>query len=353
MKFAKFVELCKKEVKVIDNEEDARGLASFVYFKYSNLRPHHLSRLSEIDSTGCFLDHFNHLCSISQSRIPNKQGKKIQYKLCNCKLVKYLEMNFLNSGNRILGNNYEVPWCYITFLNGMIAVSNPRGSLKGNFNFPASKTEFNLIKSIFELHCPELQIEFGSKTGNHILNLPVVHKFIVNLGSYVESPNLVYRESTQRRLNANLKPSEANTPKSLSITEVKQEVKSSRYFDRLCALQSNKHPVYYTPEHRVGAYSASLEKAFMFTVKLASYKWLIIFENTNMKRATIVFRIDANSHREAVNEIHNFFISGENNKRESLQCKKVEFSDKIISYDRIYHNDYYQWWDDIDSFIHR
>lgn len=348
MKFAKFVELCKKEVKVIDNEEDARGLACFVYFRYVNHTPAHLSELAKIDTTGCFLDQLDYLCTISPGGKMEKKDRLIQYELIKCKLVNGLKKNYLNKAKWIRGNNYGVPWRYITFFDGMIAISNPSGSMKGNFNFPASKTEFNLIKSIFELHCPELQIKFGTETGNHILNLPVVHKFIVNLGSSVGSPNLAYRESTPKKRKAKLKHSEANAPKSLSIKQVKKEVKSSQYFDRLCELHSKQYPVYYTPEHRVGAYSASLEKAFMFTVEIAMNKWLIIFENTNMKRATIVFRVNAKSHRKAVNEIHNFFISGENNKRESLQCKKITFSNRIISYDRIYHNDYSQWWCDIE-----
>ena len=78
---------------------------------------------------------------------------------------------------------------------------------------------------------------------------------------------------------------------------------------------------------------------------------MIVHENVNPDRATLLFVVKEENFNKSIREIYDFLQSAEINKRSSLRDKNVEIENAgILSYRSINHDDLYSWKQTINTY---
>ena len=115
--------------------------------------------------------------------------------------------------------------------------------------------------------------------------------------------------------------------------------------------QSKKYKVIPCVERLAHSNSDNTEYAFMFSIECSSGKLLIVHENVNPDRSTLLFVVKHDAYDKSIREIYNFLQSAEINKRSSLRSRDLDLDDaQIISYKSINHDDLYSWKQTISTY---
>lgn len=118
----------------------------------------------------------------------------------------------------------------------------------------------------------------------------------------------------------------------------------SQFIDFLVSLQSKKYKVVPCVERLSHANSDVTEYAFMFSLECRSGNVLIVYENINPDRSTLLFWINESAYEKAIREIYNFLQSAELNKRSALRDKSINVGNAgVIRYKSINHDDILSW----------
>jgi hypothetical protein len=118
----------------------------------------------------------------------------------------------------------------------------------------------------------------------------------------------------------------------------------SKYIDHLVTLQSKNYKVIPCVERLAHSNSDTSEYAFMFSVDCRSGKILIIHENVNPDRSTLLFLVREENFNKTIREIYDFLQGAEVNKRSSLRDRSIEIKNADIEkYRSINHDDLYSW----------
>ena len=118
----------------------------------------------------------------------------------------------------------------------------------------------------------------------------------------------------------------------------------SKYIDFLVDLQSKKYKVIPCVERLAHSNSDSTEYAFMFAIECKSKSVLIVHENVNPDRSTLLFLVYEENYDKAIREIYGFLQSPEINKRSSLREKALVIKNADIQqYRSINHDEFYSW----------
>ncbi len=126
-------------------------------------------------------------------------------------------------------------------------------------------------------------------------------------------------------------------------TEEFQKYKSE-YIDFLVANQSERYKIIPCVERLTHIIGDTTEYAFMFSLECKSGDILIVHENVNPDRSTLLFLVNKEEYNVSVREIYSFLQSAETNKRSNLREGNIEIYHKGISHYRsINHDDIYSW----------
>ena len=118
----------------------------------------------------------------------------------------------------------------------------------------------------------------------------------------------------------------------------------SQFIDYLVSLQSRKYKVVPCVERLSHANSDITEYAFMFSLECSSGNVLVVYENVNPDRSTLLFWVKEIDYNNAIREIYNFLQSAEINKRSSLRDKNIHVGNAgVIRYKSINHDDLRSW----------
>ena len=86
------------------------------------------------------------------------------------------------------------------------------------------------------------------------------------------------------------------------------------------------------------------EATFIFTTKSWDNSLLLIIENVNPDRSTIIFKVYPNQYKDALQTVFDFMQSSLVNKRSSIREKSLTFSDcGIIEYWSCNHDSFNDW----------
>ncbi len=139
--------------------------------------------------------------------------------------------------------------------------------------------------------------------------------------------------------------------KAAQMTPEEFEKYKSDYINFLVKLQDYDYKVIPCVERLSHSNSDITEYAFLFSIKCSSGKILIVHENVNPDRATLLFVVKEENFNKSIREIYDFLQSAEINKRSSLRDKNVEIEDAgILSYRSINHDDLYSWKQTINTY---
>ncbi|MDO4202539.1 MAG: hypothetical protein Q4D25_10570 [Bacteroidales bacterium] len=238
-------------------------------------------------------------------------------------------------------------WDDIAFGDGFINVRDEENHLVCREAIEYSKSAFNSIKTYFKIQFPELEIciinnEISFNDADRFKKLLTSIKS--NTSSYCPDLEVTPKYVVFAFFN-NLSSAAIKN----YIIELKQ-----KYLSYLCSKQLDDYKIQYCVEQRVNMENEALENAFVFTIAETYQLAIIVFENIEDDRSSIVFVIHPKQYDLAMKSICGFFSSRELNKRETLAENYVEFKDSgIIKIRRLYHNDFQQWKKEIDRLSNR
>ena len=125
----------------------------------------------------------------------------------------------------------------------------------------------------------------------------------------------------------------------------------SKYIDFLVEKQSKSYKIIPCVERLAHMDSDTTEYAFMFTLKCKSGDILIVHENVNPDRSTLIFVIDGSLYDDTIRDIYNFLQGAEINKRSSIREGNLRYTTGVLNYKSINHDDIYSWKYSIERFL--
>jgi hypothetical protein len=148
--------------------------------------------------------------------------------------------------------------------------------------------------------------------------------------------------------NARISPQQMSFKQALSkaqkMTAEEFEKYKSEYINHLVKLQSKKYKVIPCVERLSHANNDVTEFAFMFSIECRSGSILIVHENVNPDRSTLLFWVKEAAYDKAIREIYDFLQSAEINKRSSLRGGSIDVGNVgVIRYKSINHDDIWSW----------
>lgn len=132
--------------------------------------------------------------------------------------------------------------------------------------------------------------------------------------------------------------------KAQQMTMVEFHKYKSKYIDFLVEQQCKDNKVIPCVERLSYQNINITEYSFLFSIKSKNGDILIVHENVNPDRSTLLFVVPQESYDKAIHEIYDFLQSVEINKRSSLRSKNLNLKNiSIKAYKSINHDDIYSW----------
>lgn len=243
---------------------------------------------------------------------------------------------------------FYISWDNVLFRNGHILFASPYSKDGGKgkiISWKDSLPDFELIKPALQKRVPAIKVKINNLDIVDVINFDEITSAIVSLRKQPSHKADVIIRKPQLTV--------ISKPKRMDASEVRSlpEIKSSFYLKKLCNLHLKDYPIFYCIETKnTFSGGASPEKAFVFCLKDTGSHLIIIYENTIESRSSYIFKINRGGFITTINKIHDFFSSNLENKREKLSVNSIEFPKKVISYNRIIHNSFEQWINDIQKY---
>lgn len=132
--------------------------------------------------------------------------------------------------------------------------------------------------------------------------------------------------------------------KAQQMTTEEFEKYKSEYINHLVKLQSKKYKVIPCVERLSHTNSDVTEYAFMFSIECRSGNILIVHENVNPDRSTLLFWVKGTAYNNTIREIYDYLQSAEINKRSSLRGRGIDVGNAgVVRYRSINHDDIWSW----------
>ncbi len=241
-----------------------------------------------------------------------------------------------------------IPWNNVLFRKGHVLFASPYSKDGGKgkiISWEDSIPDFELIKPALQKKVPVIKVRLNNLNIVDVINVDEITSAVINLRKRpLHSTDVIIRKP---------QPTVLSKPKRMNASEVRSlpEIKSSVYLKKLCNIHIKDYPIFYCIETK-NTFSGctSPEKAFVFCLKDIGSHLIIIYENTIESRSSYIFKIKRGGFITTINKIHKFFSSNLKNKREKLLVNSIEFPKNVISYNRVIHNSFEQWINDIRKY---
>lgn len=286
-----------------------------------------------------------------QKRKTDAQKRIEQYrqKMIGTKLSTHSSFNVTQKREWILD------WNCVMFKRGHIVIY-----ARQNLGFKFSPTEVSVSKSMESFNYLKKYLnERLSPVRCEIVGLKLRIIDRINFDDAIQQFATAVRQGIIRTGDGRTKVISSPQPMSFSqallkakqMTEEEFHKYKSKYIDFLVAEQSKKYKVIPCVERLAYLNSDNTEYSFIFSIECRSGRILIVHENVNPDRSTLLFLVKYEDYNRSVREIYDFLQSAEINKRSSLRSKDLELDDaQIVSYKSINHDDLYSWKQTINSF---
>ncbi|MBR1667296.1 MAG: hypothetical protein IJ693_03335 [Bacteroidaceae bacterium] len=125
----------------------------------------------------------------------------------------------------------------------------------------------------------------------------------------------------------------------------------SKFIDFLVSKQSKEHKIIPCVESLAHSNRETSEAAFLFTIQCLSGKMLVVHENVNPDRSTLMFVVFKDNFNKTIRTIYDFLQSAEINKRSSIREGSVKCDADVITYKSINHDNYSSWQKGIERYL--
>lgn len=260
-----------------------------------------------------------------------------------------------NSFDILQKKDWILDWSCVRFKDGYIVVSAPLDD-KVKFKtkaFPlkGSIEAFNYLKDYLNdrlspVHCTV------EKMNLTIYDQIRLNEAIVKFATASRQRGITSAGSSPTKRIAPVQMSfKQALSKAKQMTEEEFKKYKSKYIDYLITLQSKNYKVIPCVERLAHSNSDNTEYAFMFSIECSSGKILIVHENVNPDRSTLLFLVREQDFNRSIREIYDFLQGAEINKRSSLRDRSIEIKNAgIVSYRSINHDDIYSWKQAINTY---
>ena len=260
-----------------------------------------------------------------------------------------------NSFDILQQKDWILDWSCVRFKDGYIVVSAPLDD-KVKFKtkaFPlkGSIEAFNYLKDYLNdrlspVHCTV------EKMNLTIYDQIRLNEAIVKFATASRQRGITSAGSSPTKRIAPVQMSfKQALSKAKQMTEEEFKKYKSKYIDYLITLQSKNYKVIPCVERLAHSNSDNTEYAFMFSIECSSGKILIVHENVNPDRSTLLFLVREQDFNRSIREIYDFLQGAEINKRSSLRDRNIEIKNAgIVSYRSINHDDIYSWKQTINTY---
>lgn len=274
------------------------------------------------------------------------------------KQKKLVEKAFIPRGRSLvvrriaqpIANDGELQWEDIRFYDGYFIF---RPKLEGSLvyrnieplkvvNFRCKKS-FNFIIKYFKARLPKITFEITSDNKIKLCDQPAFETVLVDLAKEQmrqdKSVKINHVAGTVYRLGF----SEAiSKGREMSLEDFKKY--KSQFIDFLVDHQTEKHkmvPITESISHRGIIHN---EEGFIFTSKSSIGFLLIIVENVNRDRSTMIFKVSEWNYRVALHTIFDYVQSDAVNKRSAIRDQKIDFSEAgVREYWALNHDSFHDW----------
>ena len=254
-----------------------------------------------------------------------------------------------NSSFEILQKkDWILDWSCVKFKNGYIVVSAPLDdSVKFKtkaFPLKGSIEAFNYLKDYLNdrlspVHCTVEKMDLT------IYDQIRLNEAIEKFATASRQRGITTTGSIQTK---RITPVQMSFKQALSkaqqMTEEEFKKYKSKYIDYLVAEQSKDYKIVPCAERLAHTTGDTTESAFLFSIPCGNDKVMIVHENVNPDRSTLLFLVRKEEFQKSIRAIYDFLQSPEINKRSSLRSRDLDIdSAKILMYKSINHDDYSSW----------
>lgn len=244
-------------------------------------------------------------------------------------------------------------WQCVEFFDGYFIVYSPNPNLYQfiplKVSCPRALSSFNYIKkyindkipAIFcDIYASQLHITSPILIDDAIMAIQKIARQRGITISKKESTSAIETDSFKKALS-----------KAALMTPEEFKKYKSKYIDYLVSKQSDTYKILPCVERLAHSYDEIKEYAFLFSIICKSGNILIVHENVNPDRATIVFIVKKEAYDISIRSIYDFFQGTDINKRSSIREKSIRCKAGIINYNSIDHDDLNTWQKTIEWYM--
>lgn len=260
-----------------------------------------------------------------------------------------------SSFNIVQKREWILDWNCVMFKRGHIVIY-----ARQDLGFKFSPTEVSVSKSMESFNYLKKYLnERLSPVRCEIVGLKLRIIDRINFDEAIQQFAIAARQGIIRTGSGRTKVISSPQPMSFSqalskakqMTEEEFRKYKSKYIDFLVMEQSKQHKVIPCVERLAHANSDTTEYAFLFSLNCNSGRILIVHENVNPDRSTLLFLVKHEYYNQSIRSIYDFLQGAEVNKRSNLRSKDLELDNaQIVSYKSINHDDLYLWKQTISTY---
>ena len=278
-----------------------------------------------------------------------KNESNLMFKALVFDLENILVVNHNNAFNVLQKKDWLLDWNCVRFGNGMMIVSAP---LDGRVKFKTKAIQlsgaleaYNYLKDYLNdrlepIHCSvenmELTIYDTIRLNDAIQKFATASR---QRGITVASNTISNRSVVPQQISFSQALSKVN-----QMTHEEFRKYKSKYIDYLVEQQSKSYKVIPCVERLAHTGNDTTEYAFLFSINCKSGDILIVHENVNPDRSTLLFMVKQENYDHAIRAIYDFLQSAEINKRSSLRSRNVEIKKAGVDYYRSINHEYFYTW---------
>ena len=241
---------------------------------------------------------------------------------------------------------WVLDWDFVDFEEGHFIIHSPNSN---EYKFASKKvicekarTSFNYLRKYIKEKLPPIFCMIAN--GELTINSPLlIDQAIETFTKIAKQKGMIVPKNSKKNTPPIISFQKAMS-RAIQMTPEDFFKYKSEYINFLLEKQSQNYKVIPCVERLAHINSDITEDSFLFSIKCKSGNVLVVQENVNPDRATILFIINGNSYDKSIKHIYSFLQGTEINKRSSIRNRSVLVKElSIRSYSSIDHDDLQTW----------
>lgn len=207
-----------------------------------------------------------------------------------------------------------------------------------------SRSSFNYIREYINERMPPVKCTIIGK--ELVINDDVDFEKVIMLISELSKQHPIASSGKRDKTSALTPLSfKQSVERAQRMTKEEFQKYKSKYINHLVGLQDDEKKIVPCVENLAHSGSSIYEEAFIFSIKCLSDRMVIVVENVNPDRSTLLFLINSDQYMSILRTIHSFLQSPEINKRSGLRDGSFDFDKKhVLRNESINHDEDYSSW---------